>query len=134
MKIRQGFVSNSSSSSFIAIGAVVPKSKISKLTFCKNMGFVKSDCTNKDLEEQLENIDPVSKRNYYDFVAEYFIDDGDNGAPRGKTIIGKSITIYEDITSKALSLDNIINEVKNILNINGLSDEPIKIVIGSKQT
>jgi hypothetical protein len=62
------------------------------------------------------------------------MDDGDNGAPRGKTIIGKSITIYEDITSKALSLDNIINEVKNILNINGLSDEPIKIVIGSKQT
>ena len=133
MKIRQGFVSNSSSSSFIAIGAVVPKSKISKLTFCKNMGFVKSDCTDEDLEEEIEEIHPVSKRNYYDYLNECFAEDGEEGAPKGKVIIGKVITISE-YTQKVLNLDEILNEIKTTLDTNGLSNEPIKIIIGSKAT
>ena len=133
MKIRQGFVSNSSSSSFIAIGAIIPRNKISQLTFCKTMGFVKSDCTDEDLEEQIEDVDPDSGRNYYDFLNECFIDSGESGAPKGKTIIGKVITIDEE-TQEILSLDKILNEVKNILSKNNLSDESIQIIIGSKMT
>ncbi len=136
MKIRNGFVSNSSSSSFVAIGAIIPRNQISKLDFCKKMEFVKKDCTEEDLEDEIENVDPESGRNYYDILNDYFIDDEESGAPSDKTIIGQVFIMDEDMcyNEKEFDLKSKTSDIKKILKKVGLEKEPLKIFFGTMMT
>jgi hypothetical protein len=136
MKIRNGFVSNSSSSSFVALGAIVPRDLISKLDFCKRMGFVKEDCTEEDLEEEIENVDPKTGRNYYDILQDYFINDGESGAPDNKTIIGQVFIIDNEDMSYEIEFDlkSKTSEIKKILKKIGLEKEPLKLFFGTMLT
>lgn len=75
MKIRTGFVSNSSSSSFVVLGFAVPRGSVDEETVAEKMDLV---------DECLEDYDV------------WFADSSDMGAPNGKTLVGIKIADISD--------------------------------------
>lgn len=132
MKIRNGFVSNSSSSSFVAIGVVIPRDRISKLEFCKKMGYVKEDCEEDDLEENIEEIDPLTGRYYYDLISDCFFDHEESGAPKGKTVIGKKYRIDEETDGFVANLSEVIKDLSEQLKRFDLENEPLQLIISTE--
>lgn len=104
MKIRNGFVSNSSSSSFVLLG-------------------YKADVT-----KQMEDDDDFLYNSGFDSLSG-----SDDGVTDGSTIVGKFIAdIHDDdygVNSQELDLQTILDEVTKLKETIP-SDEPIKLYTG----
>lgn len=141
MKIRNGFVSNSSSSSFVVKGFVIPK---------EDINFDK--LTNKILEKypQLETDYMISLKeaeyfDEYEYAYElmsnmrrlnlYVAENEEDGAPSNSVLVGKLLqdTEYElrDMIIDC-NIDDELKEIKEILDKTTNTPLECKIVVGTR--
>ncbi len=106
MKIRTGFVSNSSSSSFILYGYIFDKNTDVLSDIMNKLGY---DVDVTDGESFYEVMDDFFDKGFY------ISDDPETGAPKNKIIIGK---ILNEVDSESASFD----EDEKRININQLND------------
>lgn len=134
MKIRQGFVSNSSSSSFVVKGFVPPVEVLKGVDFEKlytKYGFDKTK-----FDPEMYNDEEV-KREFINFCFRdkgiFFADSIDDGAPDGYVIFGKKLYCNEDCYLPSLILDTsstpLLEQIKEDFE---LQDFDIKIICGSR--
>ena len=111
MKVRNGFVSNSSSSSFVVVGILIDKDSPARTD------FIKAVMGGKELDKVATNsfgktFDEIEKYAQKDILEDMSYDVGDkgyellegedDGVPEGKTLIGKPII---DVSSDGDQLD-----------------------------
>jgi len=139
MKIRQGFVSNSSSCSFIICGFKLPEEK-SKETYKK--------ITKKTDEEVLSDMRENSYYKDQKEIQDYDIEDYCNdilyegisgvdiemGEGVEGVVIGRKLTTCDDygIDQAVWDIDELKNEAESIREKMGFEDYPIKIYCGTK--
>ncbi len=155
MKIRNGFVSNSSTSSFCIFGFVVPgteKNRMNghKIILEKLFGITEEDVKDKMKEdkywkEEVDDLDQV-----HEYTCEMFYelsrekrDDGisiihGDGAPDDGIVIGKDFILneYEVTYIKKAEYDldglkKLMGEVAPIRDKMGCTDAPIKLYTGT---
>lgn len=141
MKIRNGFVSNSSSSSFVVKGFIIPK---------EDINFDK--LTNKILEKypQLETDYMISLKeaeyfDEYEYAYElmsnmrrlnlYVAENEEDGAPSNSVLVGKLLqdTEYElrDMIIDC-NIDDELKEIKEILDKTTNTPLECKIIVGTR--
>jgi hypothetical protein len=120
MKIRQGFVSNSSSSNFICYGFLVPKGSITREDFAIKLGHI----TKEELEKSKYPEDKLMDMTY-DLG---FRDHEEQGAPRGKTIIPVEYKRFDEGDEAILDLQ--VHKVRKIAETFGLSVTDLKVIGG----
>ena len=108
MKTRQGFVSNSSSSSFVVIG-----------TRIKNEELIKMGWHDEDRNEDYDKI-PKDIQIYYD--------EHDDGYIVGKSLCKSEDWGLENCELTSYELIDIMNDVNCKLKL------PVKLLIGTRQT
>lgn len=127
MKFRNGFVSNSSSSSFILVGYSVPKGFITREEFAEKMGLLDG----KKFKDVYDKEDFIRDKTYCCFV-----DGIDEGADRGEILIGEGYIVEDacgDIREEKVCLSELIDKVKEIYaKINLPSDCQAKLYISSR--
>jgi len=120
MKIRNGFVSNSSSSSFVVIGFTVDRDKYTLLDIAK---VLNPDDFSEITPELIEE-DVALKNLLYDFASgsDSFVirDNEEDGAPSGKILIGVEIACIDDngeidTIEVDLETDADVSLIKNIM-------------------
>jgi len=123
MKIRNGFVSNSSSSSFVVLGYKIETSKFDKEKYLKN---AKIDFNENNVDE----IDDTFYETLYE--DEHIISDGEGGYLYiGKVLAETGSDVgFEDIEID-VSDDKALKEIKAIGKEYGVSKNPIKIYVGT---
>ncbi len=136
MKIRNGFVSNSSTSSFLICGVVID-------TFINEEAeekFMEKFCKvilNDEEREMIKNSKYPDDEKYEliqcgenDLKIAY-VSGEDGGAPRGKAIVGKSFSVSEgDYMEIGLDeLDGVKEKLKEL----GLKG-PVKLIIGTRMS
>jgi hypothetical protein len=140
MKVRQGFVSNSSTSSFILVGIVKDKSEYTeptdeeKIKILEAAGF---DWKFGDDEVPEEDVADCVHDAWYEYQGDNedafkILRNGEDGAPKDKVVYGKELASWSDdscysprefMTIK--KIQEIGEEVKKEFNIDG---EPVLIV------
>ena len=145
MKIRSGFVSNSSSSSFVVKGFVIPSDKIDEKKLFEQ-------CCNK-FESTKELVERHKASEYYDEHETmwdamyslrdngiYYADNEEDGAPKNSVLFGE--LIEETGSDRDWFNDHIIDcvldedttELQNMVK-SSLTEEvelPLKIVVGTR--
>jgi len=141
MKIRSGFVSNSSSSSFVICGFKLPDGKstdmykmISKKTDEEIIDDMKKLVYYKDKELKDFDFEDYCWECLYegDFLGmdtDIEMGEGVNGV-----IIGKNIADFDDdyVSTNIIDLNALKERVENIRKDLGFEDVPIKIYTGTK--
>lgn len=135
MKIRTGFVSNSSSSSFVVKGYLLPKDNFDYNKMIEIMNKFEFDY-GEDLDE-----DTIKDIFYWDFVDMlssekiYIGTNTEDGCPDDNTLmIGELLAEADDeggyFDTMVLDLENSpsLEDLKEKLNINA----PIKIIVGTR--
>lgn len=134
MKIRSGFVSNSSSSSFVLKGFVLSKDSLTfedKLNIMDKFGF-----NYKEYDEYLneEDIDEIFYYEFRNHISDKIavLQDVEDGAPDFDTIvIGEMLFDREDYMDTMVlntDLTPTLQQIKEVFNIN----DSVKIVCGTR--
>ena len=120
MKVRMGFVSNSSSSSFMMIGAEVKPSIKWMKGVMKGLGE-EYDGDEEELEDMFrEVLDGI----------DYVWASGDEDGVGDKDIVGIRYDIDEEEGSNVMSMNDICKDVKKVSKVFGISEDKIKIYTG----
>lgn len=134
MKIRQGFVSNSSSSSFVLKGFVLPKDSLTfedKLNIMDKFGF---NYKKYDKYINKEDIDDIFYYEFRDHISDKIgmLHDSEDGAPDSDSIaIGEMLFDCEDYTYTMVvdtDLTPTLQQIKEVFNIN----DSVKVVCGTR--
>ena len=129
MKIRNGFVSNSSSSSFVILGFTVPHGKYSKQEYLEKLYDVTSWKDEDDMEDMF--YDHAHSKTFY--VANH----EEDGAPKGKDLIGTLMVTWdsEEYTKTAeydsAALQTKAMEARDKLGLSE-AEAPIKLYVGTR--
>lgn len=137
MKIRSGFVSNSSSSSFIVKGYLLDNEEFDEKTIMEKFGYYTEENIKKHTytyngEEYLEEHDM-----FWDFKNDVegisFLEGSEDGVKEGYILIGETLHDSEDADLPDMILTaeptEITNEIANKLR---LQDEKIIIACGTR--
>ena len=138
MKCRSGFVSNSSSSSFVIYGANIPEQELSKTRFLKEVVGIQNPKVPSDFEDEWEYNDYFYNE-AYDFCSKgdsYFGFSEEDGSENGCVLIGVKIAEgdeFNNIGENSVSISKLDEDFSKLKNKLGLTEEiKTKIIVGSR--
>ena len=121
MKTRNGFVSNSSSSSFVIIGVEVPEGTITREDFAIKVGLIDEKLKGEDSGYFEDQVNDCTYNKYWEYH---------DGAPRGKVIIGEGFSVRDEGGCESADLN--IDKIKQMLQKVGLDGYEIKVFYGPR--
>lgn len=122
MKVRSGFVSNSSSSSFICIGYLIDKDSTDKT----REDFIRL----LNSKETIEKYEDLWEVNYEAEIGVF--DNTEDGAPPGKIMIGKRVDVDEDVEdSSSIDFTAVEKSLQPINSIKDLELGDLKVITGT---
>lgn len=123
MKTRQGFVSNSSSSSFVVVGFLVRDDQFSPQEYLEKLYQVAIPEDPDDMDDTFNDMR---------YGSDFRIMDSEDGVPRGKSLVAYSVASWDDSgleELKGLDLQDITTKVDLARDRLGLDAKsaPVKI-------
>lgn len=137
MKIRSGFVSNSSSSSFIVKGFILDNGKFNPTEIMKRFGYLTDEVINKATHNGKYTWEDVEREVFWDFrdehqdiaILEGYEDDmNDNQIFIGEKLFDSDVDYLPKMILEATDTD-VTNKIRNVLD---LHDEKLIIATGTR--